>query len=69
VTVAGDRGSESFLVLYRRGDRLIAALGLDQRAQLVRYRLMLSQGTSWSEAMEYARSRTAAPRGPSLPAH
>jgi NADPH-dependent 2,4-dienoyl-CoA reductase/sulfur reductase-like enzyme len=67
-TVAGDRGSESFLVLYRRGDRLIAALGLDQRAQMVRYRLMLSKGTSWNEAMEYARSRTAAQRSPSLPA-
>jgi NADPH-dependent 2,4-dienoyl-CoA reductase/sulfur reductase-like enzyme len=67
-TVVGDLNGESFLVLYRRGGRLIAALGLDQRPQMVRYRQMLSQGTSWSDALEYARSRAAAQRNPAVPA-
>jgi NADPH-dependent 2,4-dienoyl-CoA reductase/sulfur reductase-like enzyme len=67
-TVAGDLNSESFLVLYRRGDRLVAALGLEQRAQMVRYRLMLSRRAPWSEAMEYARSRTGAQGSPSVAA-
>jgi hypothetical protein len=60
-TVAGDRDGDSFLVLYRRGDRLIAALGLEQRAQIVRYRLMLTQCISWSDAIGYARSRSGGP--------
>jgi NADPH-dependent 2,4-dienoyl-CoA reductase/sulfur reductase-like enzyme len=61
-TVAGDLDSASFLVLYRRGDRLIAALGLEQRAQISKYRLMISKGTSWSDAIDFARARGAAQR-------
>lgn len=59
-TVAGDLDSESFLVLYRRGDRLVAALGLEQRAQMVKYRLMISKGIAWSDAIDFARTRNAA---------
>jgi NADPH-dependent 2,4-dienoyl-CoA reductase/sulfur reductase-like enzyme len=58
-TVAGDLDSGSFLVLYRRGDRLVAALGLEQRAQMVKYRLMISKGIAWSDAIDFARTRTA----------
>ena len=49
-------------MLYRRGDRLIAALGLEQRAQIIKYRLMISKGTSWSDAIDFARARGAAQR-------
>jgi NADPH-dependent 2,4-dienoyl-CoA reductase/sulfur reductase-like enzyme len=58
--VTGDLESESFIVLYRRGDRLIGALGLEQRAQLIRYRGLIAQGTSWSDGLDYARERAAA---------
>jgi len=69
-TVAGNLDGESFLVLYRRRDRLAAALGLEQRAQMVRYRLLLSRNTSWSDAMDFARSRAAAtPDPPAGSAH
>ena len=67
-TVAGNLDGDSFLVLYRRRDRLAAALGLEQRAQMVRYRLLLSKNTSWSDAMDYARSRTAATTDPAAAA-
>jgi NADPH-dependent 2,4-dienoyl-CoA reductase/sulfur reductase-like enzyme len=58
--VAGDVDGGSFLALYRRGDRLIAALGLDRRTQVFKYRLLISNGTSWSDAMDFARQQAAA---------
>jgi NADPH-dependent 2,4-dienoyl-CoA reductase/sulfur reductase-like enzyme len=58
--VAGELDGESFLALYRRGNRLIAALGLEQRAQIIKYRLMISKGTCWSDAVDFAREQAAA---------
>jgi NADPH-dependent 2,4-dienoyl-CoA reductase/sulfur reductase-like enzyme len=58
--VAGAVDSDAFLALYRRGDRLIGALGLEQRAQIMKYRLMIGRGGSWSDALEFARARAAA---------
>lgn len=58
--VAGDLEGDTFLVLYRRGDRLIGVLGLEQRSQVMKYRMMIGKGTNWSEAMDYARARAAA---------
>jgi NADPH-dependent 2,4-dienoyl-CoA reductase/sulfur reductase-like enzyme len=59
-TVAGDLDGDTFLVLYRRGDRLLGALGLEQRAQVMKYRLMIAKGASWSDALDFARERAAA---------
>jgi NADPH-dependent 2,4-dienoyl-CoA reductase/sulfur reductase-like enzyme len=58
--VAGDLGSDRFLVLYRRGDRLIGALGLEQRSQIMKYRIMIGKAVTWDEAMQFARDRAAA---------
>ncbi|HEX3825276.1 MAG TPA: FAD-dependent oxidoreductase [Mycobacteriales bacterium] len=58
--VSGDIDSGSFLALYRHGDRLIGALGLEQRSQIMKYRLMIARGGSWSEALEFAAARNAA---------
>jgi NADPH-dependent 2,4-dienoyl-CoA reductase/sulfur reductase-like enzyme len=57
--VAGDLDSDSFLVLYRRGDRLIGALGLEQRSQVMKYRVLIGKSASWSEALDFARDRAA----------
>ena len=39
----GDLEGDTFLVLYRRGDRLIGALGLEQRSQVMKYRMMIGK--------------------------
>jgi NADPH-dependent 2,4-dienoyl-CoA reductase/sulfur reductase-like enzyme len=58
--VAGDVDADTFLALYRRGDRLIGALELEQRSQIMKYRLMIGNAASWTEALEFARARAAA---------
>jgi NADPH-dependent 2,4-dienoyl-CoA reductase/sulfur reductase-like enzyme len=58
--VAGDLDGDRFLVLYRRGDRLIGALGLEQRSQIMKYRMLIGNAASWSEALEFAKARAAA---------
>ncbi|MFC7303690.1 NAD(P)/FAD-dependent oxidoreductase [Streptomyces monticola] len=47
--VQGDTGSDSFLALYRRGERLIGALGLNQRRAVVRLRTAIARRATWSE--------------------
>jgi NADPH-dependent 2,4-dienoyl-CoA reductase/sulfur reductase-like enzyme len=58
--VAGDLDGDTFLVLYRRGDRLIGALGLEQRSQMMKYRNLIGRAVSWPEALEFAEARAAA---------
>lgn len=58
-TVLGDLDGDTFLTLYRRGDQLIGALGLEQRSQIMKYRAMLAAGTSWEAALAFARERAA----------
>jgi len=58
--VAGDVDGDTFLTLYRAGDRLIGALGLEQRGQIMKYRLMIGKGATWAEALDFARERSAA---------
>jgi len=58
--VAGDLEGDTFVVLYRRGDRLAGALALEQRSQVMKYRMMIAKGASWDEAKEFATARAAA---------
>jgi len=58
--VAGDLDGNTFLVLYRRDDRLIGALGLEARSQIMKYRMMIDSGATWTEALQFARARAAA---------
>lgn len=58
--VGGDVDGGSFLALYRHGDRLVGALGLEQRSQIMKYRLMIAAGGGWGEALDFARARAAA---------
>lgn len=50
--VLGDADSETFLALYRRGDRVTGALGLDQRKLVMRLRGMIAARATWDEAVE-----------------
>jgi NADPH-dependent 2,4-dienoyl-CoA reductase/sulfur reductase-like enzyme/ferredoxin len=58
--VAGDLDGDTFLVLYRRGDRLVGVLGLEQRAAVMKYRMLIGKAATWSEAQEFAKARAAA---------
>jgi NADPH-dependent 2,4-dienoyl-CoA reductase/sulfur reductase-like enzyme len=59
VPVAGDLDGDSFVVLYRRGQRLSGALALEARSQVMKYRAMLASGGSWDEAVAFAKERAA----------
>jgi NADPH-dependent 2,4-dienoyl-CoA reductase/sulfur reductase-like enzyme len=58
-TVAGDVDGDTFVTLYRRGDRLGGALALEGRSQVMKYRGMLAAGASWDEALAFAKERAA----------
>jgi NADPH-dependent 2,4-dienoyl-CoA reductase/sulfur reductase-like enzyme len=58
--VAGDVDGDGFLTLYRRGDQLVGALGLEQRSQIMKYRMMISNGASWTDGLDFAATRAAA---------
>ncbi|EYR63338.1 pyridine nucleotide-disulfide oxidoreductase [Actinotalea ferrariae CF5-4] len=55
-TVAGSAETGDLLALYRTGDRVTGALGVNQRRAVLRLRLMIGQRADWREAVELARS-------------
>ena len=52
--VAGSVEDAKFLALYRRGDRLIGALGLTMMRQLIGYRKLLAEKAGWADAIAHA---------------
>ncbi len=52
--VSEELGEERFLALYRRGDRLVGTLTVDRPTQIMKYRRMIAQRGSWSDALAYA---------------
>jgi len=48
--VDGSLAERRFVALYRRGDEVVAALGMNRPAPLARWRLRLADGVSWAEA-------------------
>ena len=48
---AGSVAEERFVVLYRRGDRLVAALTLASTSKLLKYRRLLEHNPSWDQAL------------------
>ena len=49
--VFGSGEEERLVALYRRGDRLTAALGLAATGKLLRYRKLLERDPSWADAL------------------
>jgi NADPH-dependent 2,4-dienoyl-CoA reductase/sulfur reductase-like enzyme len=54
--VEGDIADASWVALYRRGDNLVAALGVSKIRALMGYRALLMRNASWTEAMAMAGS-------------
>ncbi|GAA5112281.1 NAD(P)/FAD-dependent oxidoreductase [Haloechinothrix salitolerans] len=52
--VAGGVGEDTLLALYRRGDRLIGALGVEQRRPVLRMRALIGKRVTWDDALEAA---------------
>jgi NADPH-dependent 2,4-dienoyl-CoA reductase/sulfur reductase-like enzyme len=53
ITVAsGDIDSGRFLALYRQGDRVIGALGLNERRTIMRLRTAIAQRATWLETLQ-----------------
>ncbi|HEX7135872.1 MAG TPA: FAD-dependent oxidoreductase [Iamia sp.] len=48
--VDGSLDERRFVALYRRGDQVVAALGMNRPAPLARWRMRLAEGVSWAEA-------------------
>ncbi|QFU91994.1 NAD(P)/FAD-dependent oxidoreductase [Amycolatopsis sp. YIM 10] len=56
--VAGDHTEGGpFTALYRANDRIIGALAVDMRAEVMKYRRLIAARTPWADAMEFARTR------------
>ena len=52
--VDGDPTDAAWVALYRRGERLVAALGVSKIRALTRYRQLLVRNASWDEALAMA---------------
>ncbi|MFF4260446.1 NAD(P)/FAD-dependent oxidoreductase [Streptomyces sp. NPDC001663] len=54
--VAGDPEDGRWVALYRTGDRLTGALAIEHPTHIMKYRMMIARGCSWSEALDFART-------------
>lgn len=59
LVVTGDWDADAFTALYRDGDRLVGALCLNRRADIMKYRALISRGASWQDGLELAERRNA----------
>lgn len=57
VTLLGEPDDESWLALYRSGERLVGALALNQPGRIMKYRAQISRRTPWRDALDFAHSR------------
>ncbi|MEH3034784.1 MAG: FAD-dependent oxidoreductase [Aeromicrobium erythreum] len=56
--VDGDpQAAGRWVALYRRGDRLVGALTVDGQTEVMKYRVMIGKGASWTDALEHAARR------------
>lgn len=57
--VSGAVGAPRYVALYRTGDRLTGALAVNRRPDIMRWRMQLGRGISWTDALELAGSLSA----------
>lgn len=56
VDLLGDPDDETWLALYRSGDRLVGALAVNQPGRIMKYRAQIASRTSWRDAVDFARA-------------
>ncbi|BAH31503.1 NAD(P)/FAD-dependent oxidoreductase [Rhodococcus erythropolis] len=57
IDVVGDVAGGSVVALYRSGDRLVGALALNRRSDIMKYRALILKATPWATALDFARER------------
>ena len=62
--VSGDLEGEHFVALYREGDKLSGALTLNGQRHIMKYRRLITQGATFDEALEFARTAPVRPPRP-----
>jgi NADPH-dependent 2,4-dienoyl-CoA reductase/sulfur reductase-like enzyme len=55
--VTGSWDADEFAALYRVGDRIVGALTLNRRADIMKYRAMIGRLAGWDEAVAFAATR------------
>ncbi|WP_213575636.1 FAD-dependent oxidoreductase [Rhodococcus sp. USK13] len=58
--VSGNWDTDDLVALYRDGDRLVGALAVNRRGDIMKYRVQISRRGTWHAAMEFADKRNAA---------
>lgn len=58
--VDGGWDEPSFAALYRQGDRVAGVVTLNKRADVMKYRTLITRGGSWNDALELAAQRRSA---------
>jgi NADPH-dependent 2,4-dienoyl-CoA reductase/sulfur reductase-like enzyme len=58
--VSGDWDSDELVALYRDGERLIGALAVNRRGDIMKYRVQISRRGTWEAAKAFADKRNAA---------
>src|SRR5690625_3473590 len=57
VVVSGDWASDDLVALYRDGDRLIGALTINRRGDIMKYRSQIARRGTWEAALNFAEKR------------
>lgn len=52
--VSGNWDTDNLVALYRDGDRLIGALTVNRRGDIMKYRVQISRHGTWEEALDFA---------------
>ncbi len=60
--VEGHIEDDRFVACYRKGDRVVGTLTIDQPAAIMKYRRQIARKASWSELLDFAASRVAKQR-------
>lgn len=58
--VSNDWDADNFAALYRHEDRLVGALTLNRRSDIMKYRALIAAGRGWTDALDLARARNGA---------
>ncbi|UZF57932.1 FAD-dependent oxidoreductase [Gordonia polyisoprenivorans] len=55
--VTGAADADAFVALYRDGERLVGALALNRRGDIMKYRALVARAASWDEGLALAEAR------------
>jgi NADPH-dependent 2,4-dienoyl-CoA reductase/sulfur reductase-like enzyme len=58
--VEGQVDDDTFVACYRKGDRVVGTVTIDQPAAIMKYRRQIANGASWQELLDFAAARVTA---------